>query len=74
MPALNDATNKVRAREHTSRAVTRARVVTVARRRRGTRDGWMRARPTAPFPRRRDAADARDDDDDDARWCANAID
>jgi len=59
MPALNDATNKVRAREHLSRAVTRARVVTVARRRRGTRDGWMRARPTAR-PRR--SPDARDDE------------
>ena len=77
MPALNDATNKVRARERASRSVSLSRASSSSR----DVDGdarWMDARPTdrptAPFPRRarRDAAD--DDDDDDAPRCATAID
>lgn len=69
MPALNDATNKVRARKRlakTSRARVRAVSVALARRhaRRRARDGWMDEweRPTdRAFPR----SARRDDDDDD---------
>ena len=72
MPALNDATNKVRARKHlakTSRARVRAVSVARARRhaRRRARDGGMVEweRPTdRAFPR---SARRDDDDDDDAR-------
>ena len=71
MPALNDATNKVRARKRLTKT-SRARVcaVSVARTRRHARrrahDGWMDEweRPTdRAFPR----SARRDDDDDDAR-------
>ena len=72
MPALNDATNKVRARKHlakTSRARVRAVSVARARRhaRRRARDGWMDEweRPTdRAFPR---SARRDDDEHDDAR-------
>ena len=63
MPALNDATNKVRARQRSRKRLARAFAPSRSRARDGTRvdgramDGWMNGndRPTARSPEVRDA-------------------